>query len=70
MSRLNVGTESFEFSVVEYYKAGGRDGTHLRLGQYLWNQWGAGSKSWPELFYETDDAKVLELARADVYEEY
>jgi hypothetical protein len=70
MSRLNVGTESFESSVVEYYKDGGRAGTHLRLGQYLWNQWGHMGKSWPELFYETDDAKVLEMARADVYEEY
>lgn len=70
MRYLNVDPKNFELSVLRYYRDGGLKGTYLRLGQFLWNEYGNPAASWPEFFYETDDAKVLEMARVDVYEEY
>lgn len=36
----------------------------LRLGQFVWNNWGqvgVDGKGWPELFYEEDEGKVLQM---------
>lgn len=66
MSRLNCDLETLEATKLEYFRNGGREGTHQRLGQYIWNRHGADGKSFSELFYAENPRQAIELAYAEI----
>lgn len=62
MPRLDCTVqELFKFRI-EFY----RSKSSLRLGQAIWNRFGVGSRSWPELFYCTDANEAMRMACAEV----
>jgi hypothetical protein len=46
-------------ALVEYYRSG--RSTHQRFGQYYINNHWTRGIPWPELFYETDTAKAIQM---------
>jgi hypothetical protein len=66
MDRLNCNIETLSATINEYFKVGARKGTHLRLGQFIWNRHGNPDKSWPELFYTESDSAAISLAYAEL----
>lgn len=40
----------------------------LRFGQRIWNLYGTPEKTWPELFYETNELEAYSLLLSALYE--